>query len=629
MKRHLILLIGIAGFLLCGVLAAEDKDPAAQELIDVVLSYQAESGLTPFSIEDNVSTGSDYTWGLWIGAIVASERTGYISREAAVEHLTKMLTTIDKLEKYHGWLYWGYDLVTLKPDSDRIGFQGWYLYSLIVVKNVYPELKEICEKLLNAVDYSVVYDTQEKFLSDFDVSEGKRLWRIPLGPLSDGSDSGHPASERRIAYQVYTYLTGDKGPWQLYSDPTMQVLEGYEYLSVWGHFNFDIAHLHYFLPEVGYYEKSWANFLKSTEIFMKKQGLRFFPARSGTLEEGLWNPTSPNTEHRETMPWITWYIDKNSPVMDYCFKPGHGCFRYYDQWNFYWSYGQNLKPMASIGSREGRTDAADSTVSLRFFINTNPRFNRPPKLKQLSFYASIPDVKSPPKGRLEIYLNKIKIDELSPSELTSLPKKIIRTYDVDLNSFNEILFKNSSLLVDPANRYDIYGYESQVSPVEYDYQVPEVNLRSGVHGLEFSPFSGKKVDPKYQGLAVEVVCDGQNIGPTVEDTCTSLMIRLGAVHNYYVWHELLKDERFLNSLVAWVGNFYNKASLARTVHNVSTSPVEVEYARPKEWADSASIQVKDLMTGQDLSSQLKISDTQVSWKAEPYHSYDIEYKGGN
>jgi hypothetical protein len=461
------------------------------------------------------------------------------------------------------------------------------------------------------------------------VTEQKRLWRIPLGPLSDGSDQGHPASERRVAYQVYTYLTGDKGPWLLQAEPNFQTLEGLQFLSVWAHYNFDIAHLHYVLPEIGYFEKTWNNFLEASKKFMTKEGLKFFPARSGTLEEGLWNPTSPNTEHRETMPWVTWYLDPESPVMDYCFKPSHGLFRYYDQWNFYWSFGSELEPVASLGSREGDSNAADSSVSLRFFVNTNPRFTRPPQLQEFSLVASYPDPNNPPQGNLEIYLNREKIDEISPTELSSEPKKITRKYNVELSSVNTLTLKNSNLLVHPSNRFDLYRYNNQVSPSEYSYQVPELSLIPGTHGYVFSPFAEKISNPQSPGPAAGVIVEGQDIGPTVEDTCTALLIRLGVIHDYYVWHDLLKDDRFINSLVAWVGSFTPQASLAPTIHNVSNTEIKVEYERPQDWSDPRKIRLTDEKGHKDISDQLEISDQKISWKAGPYMTYLIRYEGGD
>lgn len=624
-----LLLIMISFMSVIPVKAENNLDEAGQKLIDVILSYQQPSGITPFSIEDNVETGSDYTWGLWMMAIVAAERNGYIDRATAVERLSKMLNAIDQLKKYKGWLYWGYNLETLEPDSERIGFQGWYLYSLIVIKNVYPELAPLCEKFISAVDYSVVYDQQERFLADYNVAEEKRLWRIPLGPLSDGSDMGHPASERRVAYQVYTYITGDKGPWLLPTDPNFQALEGYTFLSVWAHYNFDIAHLHYVLPELGYFERSWDYFLKASESFMKKEGLKFFPARSGPLEEGLWTPNSPNTEHRETMPWVTWYLDKNAPVMDYCFKPGHGLFRYYDQWNYYWSFGKEPQFIASLGNREGAADIADSSLSVRFFINTSPRFTRPPQLQKLSIIASYPDPKNPPKGNLEIFLNRNKIGEITPQELTNEPKRITKSFNVDLKSVNTITLKDSDTSMSAMNRFDLYKYENQISTCMYSHKIPEISLTESVHGYHFSYFAEEVNVPNFPGPALEVICEGQDIGPTVEDTCTAFLIRIGVVHDYYVWKDLLNDSKFMNSLVAWVGNYSTHVSMAPTVHNVSSSPVKVEYDRPESWSNSKQIQVVDEKESKDISDQLVITDKQISWEAQPYHTYIIAYKGDN
>ncbi|MDP8218854.1 MAG: hypothetical protein P9M03_09035 [Candidatus Theseobacter exili] len=624
--KKIILIVLFVVFLAPVLHAQAIKDKTCDELITTILDYQLESGLVPFSVEDNVKTGNDYSWGLWMMALVAAERNGYILREEAIKRIEKLLSTVDTLKKHKGLLYWHYNLKTLEPNGVTLGFQGWFLYSLIVIKNAYPELTDRIDKHLSAIDYSDMYDEKERFLADYNVEEDKKEWRIPLGPISDGSDAGQPASERRVAYFVYSYLTGDLSPWLLNSPPAFQEVEGYKLLSVWAHYNFDIAHLHYVLPEIGYYEKSWRNFLASSQSFMEKSHLKFFPIRQGTLEEGLWNPMSPNTEHRETMPWITWYLNPKSPVMEYCFRPDYGLFRYYDNWDFYWSYGKEMIANGSIGSRKGKEDVADSYQKFRFFMNRSPLFTRPPRINKLWLYASYPDEKNPPLGNLDVYLNEKKIIEIKPEELSTKPVRIEKVLGLDLRSVNEIELKNNNLKIVDFNRYDLYRHEKSVTKIEYGYRKPERNAFEGPRGLQYSLYGEKVANRKFPGSLVGVSCEGQNIGPAVEDTCTAFLIRVGVIHGYYVWKEMKNDQKYWDNTVAWVGDYYNKADRARWVRNVSDTDIKVNYERPGTWKDSKSIKVMNTTEKTDVSSQLSVTENNIQWPAKAWHTYEITYK---
>lgn len=600
-------------------------DSAAEKLIQTILDYQMENGLTSYKAKEKI--GGDYSWGLFILSMIAAHQNGYISRELALERITRMLKTIERLPKYHGWLYKYYDLYTEQPASKEVGFQGWYLFSLIVAKEVYPELAPLCEKLLK-VDYSINYNMIECFLfGDYDTEQKKCLYPIPLGPHKGRKDKGFAASERRIAYVVYTYLTGDKNPWYLNSEPSFQIVEGHEFLEVWKNFNFDIAHLHYALPEVGYYEKSWYNFVEASKKFMEKNSLEFLPMREGLLEDLRDNRGYPNTEHREATPALTWYINRDALVMEKAFTPGHGMWRYYDNCLFYWSYGRSPVINGYIGNLPKDSESRDMIQVFSFNIDKDIKVAIPPKLKSVSVMTSIPQKDRPPYGNLSIWLNGRKITQISPSEVTDLPRVIKRDVDIELKGGKNVLvFKNDNSTRSENNIYYIYRYENNLLNTEYGYEKIQFNLVEDVFGEQYTT---KKVwigENKYCGSIVNVVWEGQKSGPEVEDTCTAFLVRCAVIHGYYVYENLLKVPKFLDSFVAWVGDYYNEVSIARTIYNVSEKGVTVSYQRPTEWSNPSYIKVKDITKGEEVTGSITLKNEKISWLALSHHAYSIEYE---
>ncbi len=599
-------------------------DSSARELIHTILTYQMENGLT--SYQSNEKIGGDYSWGLFIFSMVAAYQNGYISRELALEKVAKMLKGIEKLTKYRGWIYKYYALATEKPTSTEIGFQGWYLFSLITVKQVFPELASLCDGLLK-VDYSLTFNTSACFLyGDYDTIKKKGMFPIPLGPSKFRRDSGFPASERRIAYVMYTYLTGDKKPWYLDFEPPLQAVEGHEFLSVWQNFNFDIAHLHYALPEIGYYKKSWDNFVEASKKFIGKNGLIFLPMREGKLEDLRDNTGYPNTECSEATPALTWYLYKDAPVMEKVFTAGHGIWRYYDAGLFYWTYGHIPVINGYIGNFPKDEEDGDMAQTFSFSIDRDIKTSNPPRLKSISIITSIPEINNPPYGNLTVLLNGKKAAQIAPSEVKDTPTVIKKGVDIELRGGkNVIVLKNDNQRRSKNNIYNIYRYEHNLINTQYGYDKLKFNLMENVYGYQYTTERFWVGNDNYPGSILNITLEGQKSGPEVEDTCTAFLVRCAVSHNYYVYNNLLGDDRFLDSLVAWVGSYYNEASIARTIYNVSDKPVNVYYKRMDQWVNSSYIKVKDVTDGIDISDAVSIGNENISWLALPQHAYSIEY----
>ncbi|MBI1883950.1 MAG: DUF3131 domain-containing protein [Chlamydiae bacterium] len=102
--------------------------------------------------------------GLYLMCVVAGMDFGFIQKEKAVQRISKVLDTVERLESYHGFLYNYYDTTTQERTSNFVSYvdEGWLTIGMIVVKNALPnEFKERCENLIGQRNFSFFYDPVE------------------------------------------------------------------------------------------------------------------------------------------------------------------------------------------------------------------------------------------------------------------------------------------------------------------------------------------------------------------------------------------------------------------------------------------------------------------------------------
>lgn len=734
--------------------AEAQEDPAARELLNIILTYQPN----PYGLPNPTFS---YTWAQFMMSIVAAEQNGYIGRAEAIDRLSGILSVVANLDKYYGFTYDRYDPVTLRPTTKKVNFQGWYLYSLIVIKNTYPELAAACQNLLNGIDYynSGMYNQSQKSLA--------QGYIVGQGPTFYWSLADYAGSEIRIGYLAYTYITGDKSPWLLNREPTLETVEGYSLLNIWHSFNYDAVLLHNQLPEYGYYKRSWDNLLPATTEYMNDNGMVLFPIRQEPLNLWPGRPSWPNTEHREAMPWLTWYIDPNAPVMSKAFIPGYGISRYYDNWNFYWTYGNNMFVHPSKIGTAG--SISNGYFIFPFFVYppadaVNP--TNPPVLKSISFTASY-DAGKIPNDNLIIEVNGNKIGEISPMALSTSPTPVtITNINVPLfNGGNYLTLRNA----DPTAgyTYNLYSHENDYRFVKFRYPAAnsiidyldtfddlepssdedarimlsyvsgidgrnamnmaysfktegfwaqigkdcsDIDISSGsavqfyfcgrgnpaglevkledldgtIYGYRFNslnynlpwtflsiPYSdfhyywgGKDtiLDVRHikniwftalktadgsignfyidnvgingdigartelvPGAVMEIIVDGQR---AEQENGMAFLSRVAVAHNYHVYTNLLKDPRFIDSLVGWVGGYDNHVSLAPYIHNLGNTTVGVSYERPDSWKNNSSIRITDITTSTDVTDTATFGTGVINWPAISHHTYKIEHLTG-
>ncbi len=102
--------------------------------------------------------------GVYLMCVVSACDLGFITKEDAVNRLNITLTSIENLEKFHGFPYNYYDITIFQRTSNFISFvdSGWLAAGIIVVKNAFPEaLGKRCQALIDSMDFSFFYDPVE------------------------------------------------------------------------------------------------------------------------------------------------------------------------------------------------------------------------------------------------------------------------------------------------------------------------------------------------------------------------------------------------------------------------------------------------------------------------------------
>jgi len=108
--------------------------------------------------------------GMYLWAVVGARDIGLITPAEALSRVTRTLTTIEGLERSHGFFYNWYDPATgarlrawPATGARVVGFlstvdNGWLTAALMVVANAVPELRDRANALLAPMDFVLFYD---------------------------------------------------------------------------------------------------------------------------------------------------------------------------------------------------------------------------------------------------------------------------------------------------------------------------------------------------------------------------------------------------------------------------------------------------------------------------------------
>ncbi|MDQ6670222.1 MAG: DUF3131 domain-containing protein [Chloroflexota bacterium] len=125
--------------------------------------------------------------GVYFWSVVAAHDMRIIDRTAELQRVNATLTEVERLSKWHGFLFSWYDIsnghhidTPTGPDMEGKPAKGqlistvdngWYASGLILVRQEFPELADRATALLNAMDFGIFYDASRQ--SDTNITAGQ------------------------------------------------------------------------------------------------------------------------------------------------------------------------------------------------------------------------------------------------------------------------------------------------------------------------------------------------------------------------------------------------------------------------------------------------------------------------
>jgi hypothetical protein len=104
--------------------------------------------------------------GLYLVATVAARELGLEPGPEALARAQRLLDTMERLERRHGFFYNYYDTTTLERTTDFVSFvdSAWLAAGLMVARASFPELRARCTQELARKDYGVFYDRRMRLM---------------------------------------------------------------------------------------------------------------------------------------------------------------------------------------------------------------------------------------------------------------------------------------------------------------------------------------------------------------------------------------------------------------------------------------------------------------------------------
>lgn len=544
------------------------SDPA-KPLLDLVLASQAKPSDLPEGSTYN------YIWAQNMMTWMVAERSGLMTTADCTARLNGLLSRVAKWKTHHGFYFDAYNPESGEPTSQNVYFQGWWIWALILTRAAYPEAAANANAILSRLDYDaagMITADHRYLVADKNAMTGAISYTIqPTGDI---------AGELRTPVIAYTYLTGDITPWKITGANTFIDVGGQSVLAVWHHFEFDPFYVHSAFPEVGYFQKSYDSLVEGANAYRRANGMTFYATRMEPLEAWNENPaTWPNTEHRVAKPWIAWLTDSNAPVLEHAWIPGFGITQLFDNWNFYWGYGDVKSAHEKLvgGSRRGAFTAS-------FSLETLSQAAKPPRLSKLAIYAK----SGQDAGPLVVKVNGIEVGRIVSSSSLTKPIEIVPASPLTLLTKNEV-------------RIESLGSGT------WQVGAPSSTFRS-VHWQD-EGHSATEVAP----IGLTVVVDGQR---SDRENPYAFLCRTAGAYGNYVWKLLAEKTpgEFGRKQVAWVGDYTTDVRYAHVVYNVAATPKTVRYEL-SPWETKRAWQVVDYDRQTPIASTR--SGNTITWMLGP------------
>jgi hypothetical protein len=114
--------------------------------------------------------------GLYMVSVISAYDLGFIERKEATSRIRRALSAVAEMEKFKGWLFNWYDLRPLKRTTDFISSvdSGWFTMGLIIARQTFPEISDLCTAIIDLYDFSFFYDDSiGQMWHGYDVKSGK------------------------------------------------------------------------------------------------------------------------------------------------------------------------------------------------------------------------------------------------------------------------------------------------------------------------------------------------------------------------------------------------------------------------------------------------------------------------
>lgn len=98
--------------------------------------------------------------GLFMMSVIAARELGLVDAKGASQRLQQIVTTLEKLETWHGFFFNYYDTTSLERTSHFISFvdSAWLSAGLMTTRMAEPSLKPRIDRLLKKQNYAFFYD---------------------------------------------------------------------------------------------------------------------------------------------------------------------------------------------------------------------------------------------------------------------------------------------------------------------------------------------------------------------------------------------------------------------------------------------------------------------------------------
>lgn len=441
----------------------ELNDKEDEELTDIAyrtwlyfsnLLTSSNNYLIPDNYQINREIKEDYKTsptdiGMSIVAIVSACKLDFIKSDAAIKLIDNVITSIEKLEKWNGFIYNWYDIKTMQkiyPYDVSSVDNGNLAACLLVAKEFVNdignnELSSRIEKLFDNMDFSRLYTNKDVFSVAYNATEEK---------LSIYNYNKFASESRILGFVAIAKGDVPSKHW-LCLDKSLTRFKKYKGLTSWSGTSFE-----YFMPAI--FMKSYPNTLLDESYFFalycqKEYMKEVDPSMPWGISESAYGELDDGLNYKYkafSTPYLKVQEDKEQEIV--------------------------ISPYASI-----------------LAITTNPRavYDNIIRLKEIGLYGNFGFFESYDYDDKEIVLSYFAHHQgmILASLANYLKKDVIRNYfhnDVRVQSI-EILLKEKVQL-NPVIDLKIYGYkkynyekekvENDIREFNYLSLIPEVSVLS-------------------------------------------------------------------------------------------------------------------------------------------------------